>query len=169
MLTALSDAIASALNLPTTAVEVLGIQRRRRLLVDLTLDLLITAPVEPTQLSAMDLGAVAQASGLPIVIKGIAAIPERITRLTVPKPPATTPRPPSEDKTITITLAIVGAIIGSIVLVAIVVFSLRRPGRIADEEDFSNMDVVSATLAHDETMAVSPPSFTMPRLSRYNF
>ena len=159
MLRALSNAFASALNLPPADVEVLGIQRRR-LLADLTVDLLIRTPLQPAQIGSINLSAVAQTSGLPIVIRSMAVVPERV----VGKTPTTTPPPPktTSDKTITTTLAIVGSIIGFFVLVAIVLVAIGRQNRVA-HDDFTDIDLVSATITHE-----SPSPFVMPRLSRYN-
>jgi cytochrome oxidase assembly protein ShyY1 len=122
MLLALSNAFASALRLPPDAVEVLGIQRRR-LLADLTVVLLIRAPLEPTQIASMDLAAVAQTSGLPITIQSLAVVLEGTAPATTPPP-----SPPTTDKTIPTALAAVGAVIGFAVLVVIVML-MYRPQR----------------------------------------
>jgi cytochrome oxidase assembly protein ShyY1 len=122
MLLALSNAFASALRLPPDAVEVLGIQRRR-LLADLTVALLIRAPIEPAQIASVDLDAVAQTSGLPITIQSLAVVLQGTAPATTPTPPPTT-----TDKTVPIALAAVGGVVGFALLVALVML-LYRPHR----------------------------------------
>jgi len=138
MLSALGNAFASALHLPPSAVEVLGIRRRRVLLADLTVELRIHALVQTEQINSIDLAAVATTSGLPIVIRSVVAIPS-IT----PTPPPPTPA----DKNIPIALAVVGAIIGFAALTALVVVA-RRPQRRVADDNFSDLDLASATIAH---------------------
>ena len=123
MLLALSNAFASALRLPPEAVEVLGIQRRR-LLADLTVALLIRAPVEPTQIASVDLAAVAQTSGLPITIQSLAIVLEGTAPATTTPPPPPSPT----DKTVPTVLAAVGGVVGFAVFVTVVVF-MQRPHR----------------------------------------
>jgi hypothetical protein len=122
MLLALSNAFASALRLPPDAVEVLGIQRRR-LLADLTVALLIRAPIEPAQIASVDLDAVAQTSGLPITIQSLAVVLEGTAPATTP-----TPSPTTTDKTVPIVLAAVGGVVGFALLVALVIL-MKRPHR----------------------------------------
>ena len=119
MLASLGGALAAALDLPKTAVEALNDRRLRRLLTtELTARFRILAALTPLRLQAMDLVAIAKASGLPIVIRSVSTTPQAT--------------PPADDKSIVITLSIVGGVIGLMAFAARVVYSMRSPDRVQD-------------------------------------
>ena len=142
MLTSLGDALAAELGLPKTAIQTL--RRRELLSTELTVRFRILAALPPERVRSMNLTAVARASGLPIVIRS--ALVEQ------------TATPPPQDTSIVTTLAVVGGVVGSMLCVAIVVYSVRRPARVQDEDNFTDLELITMTMVHE--------SIPMPRLSR---
>lgn len=145
MLTSLGHALAAELGLSSNAIQALD-----RRSTELTVRFRILAALPPERVRSMNLVAVARASGLPIVIRSV-QVEHTAAQFT------TTP-PPPQDKSIVTTLAVVGSIVGSMLCVAVVAYAVRRPARVQDEEEFTDLELITMTMVHE--------SIPMPRLSR---